>query len=192
MNHDVDAAPADCGPKKGNASRQCRTRLESSPDLRVPHFGIRMLCAKFGPTFIPQKMKRILILDDDKGFLETLTELLTLEGFSVRAYSSMPDIETLHEAGLPDLILCDLVLPGCTGFDLLKGLKSSESLERIPVVMLSAQVDLPTREEAFRLGCADYITKPATAAFIVSKIGELTKSHPSQHFHFRYQERQKA
>ena len=126
-------------------------------------------------------MKRILIVDDDARFLETLREFLTLEGFSVMTHSSIPPLSELSRVGMPDLILCDLVLPGGTGFDFLRCLRNFAATASIPFVILSARVDPPTQQEASDLGCCDYLTKPVSATHLLTTIGRQIKMNELEH-----------
>ena len=107
-------------------------------------------------------MTRVLCIDDDREMCELLTDALTSRGF---------EVSTAHDgnAGLiailerqPDLVLCDVTMPGLSGFDLLKQLSEldTETLGRIPFIFLTAMADRESILAGRRLGADDYVTKP--------------------------------
>ena len=99
-------------------------------------------------------MKTIAIIDDDIHIGDMLTEVLTLEGYSVlRAYSGTEALYLLSKKK-PDLVLLDLMLPGLSGEEVLP------HIENIPVIVLSAKVDVQDKVNLLLGGAADYMTKP--------------------------------
>lgn len=99
-------------------------------------------------------MKTIAIIDDDVYIGDMLEELLKKEGYGViRAYSGTEALYLLTEQK-PDLVLLDLMLPGLSGEDVLMNIKG------IPVIILSAKVDVQDKVNLLLGGAADYITKP--------------------------------
>ena len=99
-------------------------------------------------------MKTIAIIDDDIHIGDMLREVLTLEGYSVlRAYSGTEAL-FLFSQNKPDLVLLDLMLPG------LSGEKVLPHIENIPVIILSAKVDVQDKVNLLLSGAADYMTKP--------------------------------
>lgn len=99
-------------------------------------------------------MKTIAIIDDDIHIGDMLTEVLTREGYSVlRAYSGTEALYLLSQ-NKPDLVLLDLMLPGLPGEEVLK------RIENIPVIVLSAKVDVQDKVNLLLSGAADYMTKP--------------------------------
>lgn len=99
-------------------------------------------------------MKTIAIIDDDVYIGDMLEEILTKEGYGIlRAYSGTEAL-LLLSSKTPDLILLDLMLPGLSGEELLKKIKD------IPVVVVSAKIDVEHKVELLLGGAVDYITKP--------------------------------
>lgn len=99
-------------------------------------------------------MKHILIIDDDIYIGNMLEETLTKEGYAVsRAYSGTEALLVLSNEK-PDLILLDLMLPGFTGEELLPKIKG------IPVIVVSAKVDIDNKVKLLLGGAVDYVTKP--------------------------------
>jgi len=95
----------------------------------------------------------VLVVDDDKDIRESLTQILTEEGFDV--VSACNGAEALREIArrTPDVVLLDLMMPVLTGWEVLATLRQSHDHARLPIVVLSA---LAIEAE----GCTDYIQKP--------------------------------
>ena len=99
-------------------------------------------------------MKHILIIDDDIHIGNTIEEALKKEDYQVsRAYSGTEALYVLS-GPKPDLILLDLMLPGLSGEELLPRIKG------IPVIVVSAKIDVDDKVKLLLGGAADYITKP--------------------------------
>ncbi|MDE7267709.1 MAG: response regulator transcription factor [Lachnospiraceae bacterium] len=111
-------------------------------------------------------MKTILIIDDDIHIGNMLEETLTKEGYRVlRAYSGTEALFVLSDTSAkPDLILLDLMLPGLNGEDLLPQIKG------IPVIVVSAKIDIDNKVNLLLGGAVDYITKPFHTKELLARI----------------------
>ncbi|WP_426348581.1 response regulator transcription factor [Alloiococcus sp. CFN-8] len=109
-------------------------------------------------------MKNILIVDDDIYVGNVLEELLCKEGYCVsRAYSGTEAIFVLAQSN-PDLVLLDLMLPGLKGEDVLPQIKG------IPVIVISAKIDVDNKVDLLMGGAADYVTKPFNTKELLARI----------------------
>ncbi len=109
-------------------------------------------------------MKSILIVDDDLSIGNLLEETLTKEGYRVsRAYSGTEALLVLSQSK-PDLALLDLMLPGLNGEEVLA------RIEGIPVIILSAKVDIDHKVNLLLNGAADYVTKPFNIKELLARI----------------------
>lgn len=109
-------------------------------------------------------MKHILIIDDDIHIGNTINEALVNEGYQVsRAYSGTEALYALSVLK-PDLILLDLMLPGLSGEEVLAQIKG------IPVIVVSAKIDVNDKVDLLLGGAADYITKPFEMRELVARI----------------------
>lgn len=109
-------------------------------------------------------MKHILIVDDDIHINNMLEEVLTKEGYRVsHAYSGTEALLVLS-SGKPDLILLDLMLPGLNGEEVLP------KISGIPVIVVSAKVDVKDKVSLLLNGAADYITKPFDIDELLARI----------------------
>ena len=98
--------------------------------------------------------EQIMVIDDDIHIGNMLEEALSRDGYKVsRAYSGTEALMLLS-AQKPDLVLLDLMLPGLSGEELLP------KIEGIPVIIVSAKIDIDNKVELLLSGAADYITKP--------------------------------
>lgn len=109
-------------------------------------------------------MKNILIIDDDIHIGNVLEEALSREGYSVsHAYSGTEALFVLS-GSKPDLILLDLMLPGLNGEDVLPQIKG------IPVIVVSAKVDIDNKVDLLLGGAVDYVTKPFNTKELLARI----------------------
>lgn len=109
-------------------------------------------------------MDHILIVDDDIHIGNMLEEVLLKEGFAVsRAYSGTEALLLLTTTR-PNLVLLDLMLPGLSGEEVLK------KLQGIPVIVISAKVDVDSKVDLLLSGAADYVTKPFEIRELLARI----------------------
>ena len=109
-------------------------------------------------------MKKIAIIDDDIHIGDMLTEVLMQEGYEVlRAYSGTEALYLLSQ-NKPDLVLLDLMLPGLSGEEVLP------RIENVPVIVISAKVDVQDKVNMLMTGAVDYITKPFDTKELLARI----------------------
>ena len=109
-------------------------------------------------------MATILIVDDDPSIGNLLEEALTKEGYAVlRAYSGTEAVLLLRQTR-PDLVLLDMMLPGLSGEEVLPHLKG------VPVIVVSAKVDVDDKVGMLLRGAADYVTKPFDIRELLARI----------------------
>ena len=109
-------------------------------------------------------MKRILIIDDDIHIGNVLEEMLSKEGYQIfRAYSGTEALFILSKSK-PDLVLLDLMLPGLNGEDVLPQIKG------IPIIVVSAKVDIDNKVDVLLGGAVDYVTKPFNMRELLARI----------------------
>lgn len=109
-------------------------------------------------------MKNILVIEDDVHIGNMLEEILSKNGYRVsRAYSGTEAL-LLLSGFRPDLILLDLMLPGLSGEELILKLKG------IPVIVVSAKIDIDNKVDLLLNGAVDYITKPFSTKELLARI----------------------
>lgn len=110
------------------------------------------------------RLKNIFIIEDDVYIGNMLEEALTKEGYGVsRAYSGTEALLVLSQSK-PDLVLLDLMLPGLNGEEVLKRIKG------IPVIVVSAKVDVDDKVKLLLSGAVDYITKPFHTKELLARV----------------------
>jgi len=115
--------------------------------------------------------KRILVVDDEPDILEFLQVILEEEGYVVVTSDKGEYLEQLHNGGLPDLILLDVLLSGKDGRTIVKYLKSQQETKAIPVIMFSAH---PNAEATARqAGADDFLEKPFLIDNLLAKIAHF-------------------
>lgn len=105
-------------------------------------------------------MKTILIIEDENDLAELVAFNLEKEGFRSLIAPDGPSGLEAARHNSPDLILLDLMLPGMSGMEICKVLKSNEKTTRIPIVMLTAKGEEIDRVVGFEVGADDYVIKP--------------------------------
>ncbi len=117
-----------------------------------------------------KNLGKILLIDDEEAFREVTGQLLLKHGFEFLAASD--GREGLRRAGesLPDLILCDLLMPEMNGYAVLAALRDDERLAETPVIFLTAESEPAEVRRGMNLGAEDYLIKPASILDLVGAI----------------------
>ncbi|HOA36069.1 MAG TPA: response regulator [Bacillota bacterium] len=104
--------------------------------------------------------KNILLVEDEKNIILGVRTCLDAAGYKVEvAENGEMALEAVRRKK-PDLILLDLVMPKCDGFEVLENLKNEPETSKIPVVVLTAKAGEEDRKRAIELGADAYMTKP--------------------------------
>jgi two-component system alkaline phosphatase synthesis response regulator PhoP len=120
-------------------------------------------------------MKRILIIEDDRDIVELVRYNLTNEGFQVNAaFDGATGLGVLKKSP-PDLLLLDLMLPKMSGLDICREVRKDESLNRLPVLMLTARGDEADRVVGLEMGADDYVTKPFSPRELIARVKALLR-----------------
>src|SRR4051812_47272545 len=104
-------------------------------------------------------LSQVLVVDDEVGIRELLSEILHDEGYNVRLAEHAAAARAARKDGRPDLVLLDIWMPDTDGITLLKEWASSGQLT-MPVVMMSGHATIDTAVEATRIGAFDFLEKP--------------------------------
>ena len=118
-------------------------------------------------------MVNILLAEDDKDLNLLTSTYLKKAGFNVVAvYNGLDALNKFYEEKF-DLVLSDIMMPLCDGFELAKDIRSYDKV--IPIIFLSARDDKPTKQMGYRIGVDDYITKPFDLDELVLKINAICR-----------------
>lgn len=139
--------------------------LPFSRDLLRAHHGDLTVESKegIGSIFyaqLPEVVPKALIIDDDAEFRQLLVAFLHQEG--VRTVESTDGLDALAtlQSNVCHLIICDVQMPSLDGFGFLSRVREDPKTRQIPVILVTGDNAIETRETAFRLGANDFITKP--------------------------------
>lgn len=112
-------------------------------------------------------MTKILVVEDEASFSEALSYVLTKEGFEVVVADTGDGAITAFDKGGADLVLLDLMLPGLSGTEVCKQLRSRSA---VPIIMLTAKDTEVDKVVGLELGADDYVTKPYSKAELIARI----------------------
>ena len=122
----------------------------------------------------------ILIVDDEMGIRELLSEILQDEGYRVRLAENAAQARAYRNQQRPDLVLLDIWMPDCDGITLLKEWARAGQLT-MPVVMMSGHATIDTAVEATRIGALDFLEKPIALQKLLSTVQRALKRATAQH-----------
>lgn len=105
-------------------------------------------------------MKKIVIIEDDIALRESVKDLLELDGYKVFAANNGVSGIQLILNEIPDLILCDISMPGLNGYEVYKALQSHSAVATLPFIFITAKTQKEDIQAGLQLGVDDYITKP--------------------------------
>lgn len=104
--------------------------------------------------------KRVLLIEDEPNIIEAISFILSRDGFTVHTHEDGETALDKVTAAPPDMIILDVMLPGRSGFDILRDLRNDERTAKLPVLMLTARGQTKDRELAHELGADHFMTKP--------------------------------
>ena len=112
-------------------------------------------------------MSNILIVEDDNDINQLLQMILKKEGFQVMSAFSGTEGKLLFELEEIQLVICDLMLPGMNGEDLIQQIRNKSN---VPIVVLTAKGGLEDKVKVFEVGADDYITKPFEPKELLARV----------------------
>ncbi len=125
-------------------------------------------------------MTRILVIEDEQSIRDTLQDILELEGFeALGAENGLVGIQ-LAKQYIPDLIICDVMMPEVDGYGVLKTLHQDVDTASIPFIFLTAKADRPSLRQGMNLGADDYLTKPFTPQELLEALTSRLKKKEVQ------------
>jgi two-component system, chemotaxis family, chemotaxis protein CheY len=115
-------------------------------------------------------VKKILVVDDEKSILVIIESTFRNE-FNVTSLSNGAEALTYLQSGeMPDLIICDLVMPEIDGFDFIRILRSGGYYEDIPLIILSGREESGDRIRCFEMGADDFLVKPFNPKELLARV----------------------
>jgi len=119
--------------------------------------------------------KRILVVEDDETVRTLLVRQLQTQYEVFQAADAQAALTTLGAIQLPDLIICDVMMPGMTGVQFAKHLKGVNAYKQIPIIFLTARTGALDVIEGINAGARHYITKPFNMKDLLDKVAKAMK-----------------
>lgn len=115
-------------------------------------------------------MKTILVIEDQPVMRQKTVTILKMEGYDVlEAPDGAEGVRLAHEE-LPDLILCDIMMPGCDGYQVLQAVRTNKATATTPFLFLTAKGEKVDMRAGMNLGADDYLTKPTPRVDLLQSI----------------------
>jgi two-component system response regulator RegX3 len=124
-------------------------------------------------------MTRILVVEDEESFSEALAYLLGREGFEVGVADTGPKAIEEFDRNGADLVLLDLMLPGLSGTEVCRQLRTRSN---VPIIMLTAKDAEVDKVVGLELGADDYVTKPYSSRELVARIHAILRRNGNDSF----------
>jgi DNA-binding response OmpR family regulator len=125
---------------------------------------------------MPERNIRVLLVEDNPGLLDTLADILQAAGMEVDTAPDAPAASGMIERGTYDVAIVDIVLPGPSGVDVIRKLRSRSPATRI--IVSTAYYDSELLSEAQALGVDETVHKPADPAVLIGLIKKLVEPAP--------------
>ncbi len=121
------------------------------------------------------KKHKIFIIDDDDSVIEVLSEYFAFSDFLVASSSDPRRAIEEVKALKPDIILCDINMPGMSGFDVLKKIKEERSLSETGFILITSLDKVDIKVRGLEAGADDYITKPFSKAEVLARVRSVLR-----------------
>lgn len=121
-------------------------------------------------------MKKILLIEDNSDIRENTCELLELEGYRVILAEDGRNGLSLAQEHLPDVIVCDIMMPLADGYEVLQELKTGLLTRTIPFIFLTANAENRDMEAGLKMGADGYIRKPFEPEELFATLGRCLGS----------------
>ncbi|GGC93510.1 phosphate regulon transcriptional regulator PhoB [Chelatococcus reniformis] len=124
---------------------------------------------------------RVLIVEDEEPLSLLLRYNLEAEGYDVDTVARGDDAEIRLRELVPDLVLLDWMLPGLSGIELCRRIRSRQETERLPVIMLTARGEETERVRGLATGADDYVVKPFSVPELLARVRALLRRAKPSH-----------
>ncbi|MCK2166889.1 MULTISPECIES: response regulator transcription factor [Thalassospira] len=113
---------------------------------------------------------KVLIAEDEETIVESLSFLMEKEGYDVSVATDGQMAIAMIVRDLPDMVLLDVMMPGCDGFDVVRAVRENPQTRPVPIMMLTAKTREVDRRKGLELGVDDFVTKPFSTRDVVSRV----------------------
>ncbi|NIZ01692.1 response regulator transcription factor [Thalassospira lucentensis] len=116
---------------------------------------------------------KVLIAEDEETIVESLSFLMDKEGYDVSVATDGQTAINMIARDTPDMVLLDVMMPGCDGFEVVRAVRADPRTKSIPIMMLTAKTREVDRRKGLELGVDDFVTKPFSTRDVVSRVKAL-------------------
>jgi len=122
--------------------------------------------------------RRILVVEDDAAIRRGIADALTFSGYEVLQSGHGIEAQKLAVSATIDLLLLDVVLPGLSGFEILKAVRTMRPI--LPVILLTARGEESDKVHGLRLGADDYVVKPFSIRELIARVEAVLRRSPER------------
>ncbi len=117
---------------------------------------------------------QVLLIEDEPNIIEAIRFILSRDGWQVHTHSNGTDAVQIVRDRSPDVVILDVMLPGRSGYDILRELRGDPAHANLPVLMLTARGQTKDRELAERAGASRFMTKPFSNSEVLDAVRALS------------------
>jgi len=132
------------------------------------------------PEFPPSRPS-VYVIEDEQDISRLIAHNLTTAGFDVSVFGSAVSVVARAQQQPPSVFLVDIMLPGPSGLELCKEIRTSRALQNIPVIFLTARNDEIDRIRGFEVGADDYLAKPFSPRELVARVRAVLRPSVPSH-----------
>lgn len=119
--------------------------------------------------------KHVLLIEDEPNIIEAISFILSRDGWKVDTHSNGQTAMDALRDKRPDLLILDVMLPGMSGYDILRSVREDGEMAALPVLMLTARGQTKDREMAEKYGANLFMTKPFSNAEVLDAVRALVR-----------------
>lgn len=157
----------------------CRRGIANSDPGQNPGEGSsdHTLSAMPLPTSLGRTRPLILIVDDELSVRLLVRSCLRKAGFDVEEAEDGPQALSLFSSLNPDMVLCDVLMPGMSGYDVCTEMRKLDAGAHVPIVMLTGLDDMQSIEDAYSVGATEFLVKPINSSLLPRRVRFLLRAN---------------
>ncbi|WP_138470140.1 response regulator transcription factor [Poseidonocella sp. HB161398] len=117
--------------------------------------------------------RHVLLIEDEPNITEAMRFILARDGWTVSSHADGATAVNAVSRAKPDVVVLDVMLPGRSGYDILRDLRANPDTEALPVMMLTARGQVRDRERAESFGVSHFMTKPFSNREVLDTLNSL-------------------